>query len=362
MAQKFIVIIAGGKGERFWPQSRSHRPKHLLPIVGEKPMLTQTLNRVKGIAKPKNTYIITGAAQAKAVAEVCRGLPKQNIIVEPMGRDTAAAVGLAAAIVGARDPNGIFAVLPADHVIRDGKAYEKDLKAAFAAAEDDAVMATIGIAPTEPATGFGYIQRGEKWKDFSNRPVYRVKRFVEKPSEEVAKQYLASGDYVWNAGMFVWSVSVVENALREHAPELNAGLEPVRAALAKKKPLGPVLKRVYPKLVKISVDYALLEKSSNVVVLPSSFDWDDVGAWPAVARHYQCDDSGNVSRGLAIVENGSNNIVFSEGGHLTAVLGASDLIVVHTADATLVAPKSKAQEIKQLLKRVEGLKKGARWL
>lgn len=362
MAQKFIVIIAGGKGERFWPQSRARRPKHLLPIVGDKPMLTQTLDRVRGIASPKNTYIITSAAQADAVREVCRGIPKENVIVEPMGRDTAAAVGLAAAVIGARDPNGVFAVLPADHVIHDGKAYEKDLKTAFAAASAEPVMATIGIAPTEPATGFGYIQRGEKWREFSRRPVYRVKRFVEKPSLEVAQRYLASGDYVWNAGMFVWSVPVVEKALRDFAPDLDAGLAPVRAALAKGKPLAPVLKRVYPKLVKISVDYALLEKSKNVVVLPSRFDWDDVGAWPAVARHYKCDASGNVSRGLAIIEGGANNIVFSEDGHLTAVLGADDLIVVHTADATLVAPKAKAQEIKKLLQRVEALKKGERWL
>ena len=362
MPQNFIVIIAGGKGERFWPQSRAHKPKHLLPIVGTKPMLEQTLDRVRGIASPKNTFVITSAVQEKAVREVCRRLPAANIIAEPVGRDTAPAVALAAAIVGARDPKGIFAVLPADHVIHDGKSYERDLRAAFAAAAAEPVMVTIGIEMTEPATGFGYIQRGEKWKSFERRPVYRVKRFVEKPSLEVAQGYQVSGDYVWNAGMFVWSVAVVEQALGQHAPELHAGLAPVRAALAKKKPLPAVLKKVYPTLNKISVDYALLEKSTNVVVLPSSFDWDDVGAWPAVPRHYEKDASGNVSRGLTLIEDGSNNIVFSENGHLTAVLGADDLIVVHTADATLVVPKSKAQDLKRLLKRVEGLKNGAQWL
>lgn len=362
MPQNFIVIIAGGKGERFWPQSRAHRPKHLLPIVGSKPLLEQTLDRVRSLASPKNTFVITSEVQAEAVREVCHRLPLENVIAEPAGRDTAAAVALAAAIVGARDPDGVFAVLPADHVIRDGKAYERDLRAAFAAASAEAVMVTIGIAPTEPATGFGYIQRGEKWKTFERRPVYRVQRFVEKPSLEVAQGYLASGDYVWNAGMFVWSVPVVEEALRQHVPELYDQLEPVRKALVKNKPLGPSLKKVYPTLAKISVDYALLEKSTNVVVLPSSFDWDDVGAWPAVPRHYKKDAAGNVCRGLAVIEDGSNNIVFSEEGHLTAVLGISDLIVVHTKDATLVAPKAKAQEIKRLLKRIEGLKDGAKWL
>ncbi len=362
MSQKFVVIIAGGKGERFWPQSRAHRPKHLLPIVGKKPMLVQTLDRVRALVPTKNIFVITSEVQAKAVREVCTKIPAANIIAEPVGRDTAPAVGLAAALVGARDPNGVFAVLPADHVIHDAKSYQRDLRAAFAAAESAPVMVTIGIAPTEPATGFGYIQRGAEWQSFEGRPVYQVKRFVEKPSLEVAAGYLAGGDYVWNAGMFVWSVPVVQAALAKHAPELDAGFKPIRAALEKKRALAPVLKKVYPKLTKISVDFALLEKSDNVVVLPSSFDWDDVGAWPAVPKHYEKDEAGNVSRGRVIIEGGRNNIVFSEGNHLLTVLGADEFIVVHTADATLVAPKAKAQEIKLLLKRIEAEKDGQRWL
>ncbi|MBC8009242.1 MAG: mannose-1-phosphate guanylyltransferase [Burkholderiales bacterium] len=362
MPQHFIVIIAGGKGERFWPQSRAPRPKHLLPVVGSKPLLVQTIDRVKPLAPAKNIFVITSAVQAKAVRAVCKGIPAANIIAEPVGRDTAAAVGLAAALVAARDPQGIFAVLPADHVIHDDKSYAADLKAAFAAAEADAVMVTIGITPTEAATGFGYIQRGEKWKTFGRRPVFQVKRFVEKPAQAVADGYIKSGDYVWNAGMFVWSVPVVEAALAAHAPELEAALKPIRAALAKKRPLAGVMKKVYPTLPKISVDYALLEKSTNVVVLPSSFDWDDVGAWPAVCKHCTPDAAGNVVRGLGVVEQGSNNLVFSEGGHLLAVIGVDDLVVVHTPDATLVVPKSKAQDIKALLKKVEALKGGAKWL
>lgn len=360
MGKPYIVIIAGGKGERFWPQSRAARPKHLLPVVGTKPLLTQTLDRVKPLTSAKNIFVITSAVQEKGVRAVCKGIPAANIIAEPMGRDTAAAVGLAAAIVGARDPDGVFAVLPADHVIHDGKKYAADLEAAFAAAAAAPVMVTIGITPTEPSTGFGYVQRGEKWKTVNRKPVYQVKRFVEKPELKVAEGYLKSGDYYWNAGMFVWSVPVVEKALAAFTPELDAGLAKIRAALAKGSAIGPVLKRVYPKLVKISVDYALLEKSDNVVMLPSSFDWDDVGAWPAVARHYKPDTAGNVSRGLTIVEQGSNNIVFSEGKHLVAVLGADDLIVVHTPEATLVAPKAKAQEIKALLKQVQAQKDAAK--
>ena len=362
MATPYIVIIAGGKGERFWPQSRAERPKHLLPVVGDKPLLTQTIERVKPIVPAKQIFVITSAVQEKGVRAVCKGIPADNIIAEPVGRDTAAAVGLAAAIVGARDPDGVFAVLPADHVIHNGKKYQADLNAAFAAAAAAPVMVTIGIKPTEPATGFGYVQRGGRWKIVNRRAVYQVKRFVEKPTLSVARKYLKSGDYFWNAGMFVWSVGVVESAIAAHAPELDEGLALIRTALAKGRKLVPVMKKVYPTLQKISVDYALLEKSDNVVMLPSTFDWDDVGAWPAVARHFKPDSAGNVTRGKALVEQGNNNIVFSEGDHVLAVVGADDLIVVHTPEATLVCPKDKAQEIKTLLKQVTDLPNAKRYL
>ena len=362
MPQKFIVIIAGGKGERFWPQSRAARPKHLLPVVGTTPLLAQTLARIKGLVPAKNIFVITSAAQAKSVRTVCPGVPASNIVAEPVGRDTAAAVGLAAALVGARDPHGVFAVLPADHVIRDRRAYQSDLRTAFAAAAAEPVMVTIGITPTEPATGFGYIHRGPAWKTFGGRRLDRVRRFVEKPRLAVAKRYLAAGGYVWNAGMFVWSVPVVAAALARHAPALDAVLAPIRLALARGPRLAPVLRKAYPKLPRISVDYALLEKSPQVVVLPASFDWDDVGAWPAVMKHSAADAAGNVMRGPAVVEQGKNNLVFAEGRHLVAVLGLNDLIVIHTADATLVCPKSQAQHLKALLQRVKSLKGGTRWL
>jgi mannose-1-phosphate guanylyltransferase len=362
MSQRFIVIIAGGRGERFWPQSRTACPKHLLPIVGKKPMLLQTLDRVSGLVPRKNILVITSAAQEKAVRKVCAALPKANIVAEPVGRDTAPAVALAAALVSARDPKGVFAVLPADHVIHDCKAYQSDLKTAFAAAEKADVMVTIGIRPTEPATGFGYVQRGPEWESFGQRCVYTASRFVEKPNLATARKYLTSGDYLWNAGMFIWRASTIEAALHSFAAELHSGLAPVRTALAKGRALGPVLKKVYPTLNRISIDYAILEKSDNVVVLPSSFDWDDVGAWPSVSKHLSADEGGNVHRGLAVTEQASHNIVYSEGGHLVAVLGVDNLIVVHTKDATLVCSKEKSQDIKALLKKVAELRKGERFL
>jgi mannose-1-phosphate guanylyltransferase len=362
MPQKFIIILAGGKGERFWPQSRQRRPKHLLTIVGDVPMLAQTVARVGPLAPAQNIFIITAADQVKAVRAMCPGLPRANIVGEPVGRDTAPAVALAAALVAQRDPRGVFAILPADHVIHDTRAYQADLRAAFAAAAGADVMVTIGIKPHEPATGFGYIQRGKAWETPARRPFYKVKRFVEKPSLKVAQGYLASGDYLWNAGMFVWSVPVVLAALGRHAPALRAGLDGIMMGLARRRALASLLKKIYPALPKISVDYALLEKAGNVVVLPASFDWDDVGSWPAVARHHPKDAAGNVARGRTIIEQGRNNIVVGEEGHLLAVIGADDLIVVHTPDATLVCPRHRAQDIKQLLKRIEAEAGGRKWL
>ena len=362
MPQKFVVILAGGKGERFWPQSRRRSPKHLLPIVGDQPMLAQTLARVRALVPAKNIFIITAADQAEAVRKQCPSLPRANIVAEPVGRDTAPAVALAAALVAQRDPRGVFAILPADHVIHDTRAYRADLRAAFAAAASAAVMVTIGVKPHEPATGFGYIQRGARWKRIGGRPFYSVRRFVEKPSLKVAQGYLASGDYLWNAGMFVWSVPVVLHALAGDAPALRAGLDQIMLGLSRGRALMPLLKKIYPALPKISVDYALLEKAANVVVRPAAFDWDDVGSWPAIARHHKKDAAGNVLRGRAIVEEGRNNIVVSDGGHLLAVAGADDLIVVHTPDATLVCPRRRAQDIKQLLKRIGAERDAHKWL
>ena len=346
--------MAGGRGERFWPQSRLATPKHLLPIVGDKSMLAQTVDRVIGIVPKGNVFVITTQSQLEGCRKACPDLPAANIVAEPMGRDTAAATGLALLLVKQRNPGAAFAMLPADHVIHDVAEYRKLLQVAFESAEAADVLVTLGIKPAEAATGFGYIQQAGRWKEIGGRPVMAVKRFVEKPDLETARGYLASGDYFWNAGMFVWRVPVVEKAFGTHAPDLYAGLMKLESAAKTAGGWAGALAELYPTLPKISVDYALMEKSTNVVMVQATFDWDDVGAWPAIAKHFKADAAGNVLRGVAMVEDGGNNIVVSDDGHLTAVVGASDLIVVHTPGATLVCPKDKAQEIKALLKRLAG--------
>lgn len=352
MSQNFIVIMAGGKGERFWPQSRLKCPKQLLPIVGDKPLLTQTVERLEGLVPLENILVITNVEQIDAVAEICPMLPPENIVGEPVGRDTAAAVGLAMVLVKQRDPEATFAMLPADHVIHDREGFQTILGAALQAASLEPVLVTIGIKPNQPATGYGYIHKGPSSSQIGGEPVYQVKEFKEKPDLETAQQYIESGQYYWNAGMFAWTVPTISAAFTEFTPSLAVALACIDDALSAGGKLGDVLDEQYPELEKISIDFAVMEKARNVVTIESAFDWDDVGEWPAVARHFEPDASGNVIRGGARVQDGSDNIVISSGGHLVALVGVDDLIVVQTEDATLVCPKAKAQDIKKLVKEL----------
>ncbi len=345
--------MAGGRGERFWPASRQRRPKHLLPIVGTEPMLAQTIQRLAGLIPPERVLVITNADQAATVAEVCPELPIENIIAEPVGRDTAAAVGLAQVLVRQRDPDGVLAMLPADAAIDDGAGFRQSLAAAFAAAEAEAVIVTIGIPPTFPATGYGYIERGAFWRQFAGLPVHQVAQFREKPDARTAEVYLATGRFAWNAGIFVFRAATVAACFADHTPALHTALEAIGAALAAGSPLDAVLAVHYPTLQKISVDYAIIEPASRegrIVTLDATFDWDDVGEWPAVSRHYPKDSAGNVVKGRAWVFDGHNNLVCTEGTHRVTLLGCEGLVVVQTADATLVCPKERAQDVKALVK------------
>lgn len=348
MNNKYIVIMAGGRGERFWPKSRLKKPKHLISIVGKDSMLTQTLNRLKTIVPYDNIFIITNKEQHQAVLETCPDLPPHQIIAEPIGRDTAAAVGLAKVLVKQRDPNAVFAILPADHVINDVDNLKKCLDLAFDSALKNDFLVTLGITPSFPSTAYGYIKKGPS----NQEGLFTVNKFVEKPNAETAKSYLDSGDYFWNAGMFIWSVPALESAFTLHCPDLSKSLLALEERLLANESLTSCLETLYPTLPKISIDYALLEKATNVVTIPSTFDWDDVGEWPAVARHNTLDSDNNVSCGDSTIYQSTNNIIVNEDGHLTALIGVDNLIVVQTKDATLICHKDKAQDIKHLLNQI----------
>ena len=359
-SNRFVIIMAGGRGERFWPVSREQTPKQLIKLLGDRSFLQQAVDRCLPLVPLKNILIITNAAQAAEVRKQLPKLPKENVVAEPIGRDTCAAVTLGAAIVGARSVNAVMAVLPADHVIPEEKKFQQVLSDAFDLASRGQVIVTIGIKPTEPATGYGYIRTGAELPPPAGVKKYKTtffkaEQFVEKPNYDTALTYLTSGQYRWNAGMFVWSFVTVTNALEKHQPEMNAACHRWFEAAAKKK-LDKVLAKEYPGIPKISVDFALMEKAQNVVVADGAFDWDDLGAWPALARHIKADAEGNCVVGEFIHVDGARNIIYDARSQdrrtPIGCAGLRDSILVLTDDAVLLAHKSQSQKIKELVKKL----------
>ncbi|MSR64402.1 MAG: mannose-1-phosphate guanylyltransferase [Verrucomicrobiae bacterium] len=339
----YAVIMAGGGGERFWPMSRMRTPKQLLALVTERTLIEETVARIEPVFPLKNILIITNTAQAPKIRKLLPHIPKKNIIAEPMRRDTAAAVALGTVIVARRNPNAVMAVLPADHVIKEPAKYQRVLVDCLELAGREKVLVTIGIKPTEPNTGYGYIEAGKK----RGTKFWDAKRFVEKPDLATAKKYVASGRYRWNAGMFVWSAAAVSEALDTHIPELFSRLRTLHPAIDTPR-FSDALRKLYPKLQRVSIDYGLMEKAQNVVVADGSFAWDDVGSWVALERHLPRDAHGNVSRGKLVSLRSQNNIVIGD-KRLIATLGVRDLIIVETKDATLICHRDEAQKIKEIV-------------
>ncbi|MGA2140174.1 MAG: mannose-1-phosphate guanylyltransferase [Verrucomicrobiia bacterium] len=355
----WAVIMAGGYGERLWPRSRRKQQKQLLPIVGDKTMIQQTVERVRPLVGDSRIVVVTNHEQAPLVRQQ---LPRvKHIIAEPLGRNTAPCIGLAAAIIGKQDPDAVMAVLPADSYIRDTEGYRRVAGDALKLAAAQNVLLTIGIMPTSPETGYGYIQVGEGLSTKSTTRFWKARRFVEKPDRKTAEGFLAGGDYRWNAGMFVWSFRAVADAYRRHQPALWDACLRIQASVGTKS-FARVLAREYPTMEKISVDYAIMEKADNVVVANGEFDWDDVGDWPAIGRHYEKDGHGNVARGGFVGLDASDCIVVGDPKHLVAAVGVRDLVIVHTTDATLVCHKNEAQKVREVVKKLATEKKYKRLL
>ena len=356
---RFVIIMAGGKGERFWPVSRENTPKQLITLLGGKSFLQQAVDLVLPIVPLKNIIIITNAVQADAVRKQLPKLPKENVVGEPVGRDTCAAVTLGAAIVGQRSINAVMAVLPADHVIPEAKKFQQVLSDAFDLAGLGQVIVTIGIKPTEPATGYGYIRTGNALPPPAGVKPYKTtffkaEQFVEKPFYDRAVEYVNSGNYRWNAGMFIWSFVTITQGLEKHQPEMAEACQRWFKAAGTPK-LEKILAKEYPAIKKISIDFALMEHAQNVVVADGSFDWDDLGSWNALARHLKADAEGNCAVGDFIHVDAARNIIFdarTKNRTPIAVVGLRDSILVQTDDATLLAHKSQAQKVKELVKKL----------
>ncbi|MFA6173144.1 MAG: sugar phosphate nucleotidyltransferase [Kiritimatiellales bacterium] len=350
MAGRYAVIMAGGKGERFWPLSTSKHPKQLLALVGDKPLIAQAVERLDGLIHPGNVFVVTNADLVEATRHAAPMLPPENIVGEPIGRDTAAAVACGGALVGACDPKAVFAVLTADQVMGDLDVFKATLRGGMDLAEKNEILVTIGIKPTFPSTGFGYIESGADFAKAEGAQFKKAVRFVEKPALSRAQEYLADGKFFWNSGMFIWSVPTLGKAFAAHCPEMKKLMDEL-TVYAKRSEISQGLEKIYPTLGKISVDYALMEKADNIVMACGMFMWDDIGTWPALETHYPQDPGGNTLIGCCEQVDAKNNIVFSK-DRLTAVIGIENLIVVQAEGVTLVCPKEKAQEIKKMLVRL----------
>src|SRR5437588_7183041 len=312
---RFVIIMAGGRGERFWPLSREKMPKQLLALLGKKSFLQEAVERVLPLVPAKNVFVITNEAQLPEVRKQLPEIPKANLVAEPMGRDTCAAVTLGAALVGARSTTGVMAVLPADHVIPEGKKFQQVLADGFDLASRGQAIITIGIKPTEPATGYGYIRVGaalpppQGVKGYKTA-FFRAEQFVEKPDFDRALEYMNSGQYHWNAGMFIWSFVTVTEGLQKHQPEMYEACQRWFKVANNPPKLNRTLAKEYPGLKRISIDYAMLDNAQNVLVADGAFEWDDLGSWTALGRHLKRDPEGNCAVADFIHVDAARNIIF----------------------------------------------------
>ena len=339
----YACIMAGGSGERFWPLSRMATPKHLVPLLSKRTLLEETVRRVKRALPAGHIFVLTNRAQIKACRAAAPQLKPEQFIVEPAKRDTAPACALGTALVRSLDPEAVVVFLPADALIKDAAAFAAQLRKAAALAAKDGTIVTFGIKPDHPSTRFGYLEAGGPLPESTaSCPFFRVKRFVEKPDAARAKTYLKSRRFFWNAGIFLWKVETFLREARRLKPELAAFIE----AFPKKNREG-YLKKRFPELSKISVDYAIMEKAARVVVAEARFDWDDVGSWTALPAHLPKDVSGNTVRGTVVAHNSHGNIAVAK-TRLIALCGVRDLIVIETEDSILVCHRDAAEQIKQL--------------
>ncbi|MFB3065200.1 MAG: mannose-1-phosphate guanylyltransferase [Planctomycetota bacterium] len=345
----FAVVLAGGRGKRFWPAGRHSRPKQLLAITTERTMLEETLSRCSGLAPPAQILIVTNSAQAEAVRKLCPDMGEGQVLVEPAMRNTAAAIGLAALHVRRADPDGIMVILAADHAIEPRERFLATFRAAARRAGEADTILVIGIPPTGPATGYGYIEAAEATTEIDGYTVHRVSRFKEKPDAATAHALLEQSSTFWNSGTFVGRAATLVAAFEEHLPDHARILGEIDACLAKGDPPPAEL---YEAFENVPFDVGIVEKAQNVEVIPADFEWDDVGSWLALGRIHRADQEGNVVRGKHAGIDTHNCIVVGDADHLVTTVGLEDMIVIHTPDATLICPRDRAEDVRRLVDRL----------
>jgi mannose-1-phosphate guanylyltransferase len=347
----YAVIMAGGSGTRFWPRSRESKSKQFLNIIGKKTLIEQTLDRFTPLVGRENLYIVAKSGQKAQFRQFTGRIPRSHFIYEPMGKDTAPCIGLAAVILQRSDPDAVMAVTPADHLILDLPRFRKSILAAGQLAREEDTFVTLGIVPDRPATGYGYIQIDGGQGSFYGVEAFRVKTFAEKPNVETARSFLESGDFLWNSGIFVFRASVYLKAVEEHLPDLYDGLCEIREALD--KPEYPrAVQRVYKQIRSISIDFGIMEKTSNVLCVRGDFRWSDLGSWEQVHKLSEKDGQGNVVSGDAVLVDTTQSYVRSDGG-VVAVLGLDRVVVVQEDNVTLVCRMDRTEDVKQVVERLK---------
>lgn len=338
----WALIMAGGAGTRFWPASRIQRPKQLLSVLSDKSLIQETVARIKPIIPENRILVLTQKQQLGLIRKALPRIPKENFVVEPVGRNTAPALGLGALVACGRDREAMILCLPADQIVLDQKKFVKAVRAGIEIARSGQCHVTFGIPPRAPETGFGYIERGAASGKQNGIPVYEVKRFVEKPDLNRAKKYLKSGKFFWNSGIFVWKADWLLRELAKHQPVLFRKLKQASASARS-------LEKIYPKIQSISIDYALMEHAANVRVLPGDFGWSDIGSWSAFEHIWPKDVLKNASRSQSLVAVESSGNIVDGDSKLVALVGVKDLVVVSTTDAILVAHKDKVQDVRKVI-------------
>lgn len=343
------LIMAGGRGERFWPKSRKKLPKQFLSLTDDgKTMIQLTIERINSIVDLEDIYISTNKDYKHLVSEQLPGIPEENILCEPIGRNTAPCIGLGAIHISKKYEDALMMVLPSDHLIKYTTMFINTLKAGCEIAEKANNLVTIGITPDYPETGYGYI----KFKsDETEGQAFKVERFVEKPNMEVAKEYLESEEYLWNSGMFIWKVSTILSNLQKFIPNTYSGLINIKETIGTCD-YEHCLEKIFPTFASESIDYGIMEKAENIYIIPGTFGWDDVGSWLAVGRIQKSNEHGNVVRGNVITISSNDNIIQGS-NKLIATVGIKDLIVVDTDDALLICNKNSASDIKKVLENLK---------
>ncbi len=349
------LIMAGGSGTRFWPRSRTTKPKQYLNLFGNESLLESTLQRFGNFIEPANIYIVSGKDQARVLEMQSRLIPKENLIYEPVGKNTLPCIGLAAMFTEKENPDGILVVSPSDHLIHNDELFRNTvLKAALIADEKDGIV-TIGITPSYPATGYGYIQVEKELAEGDEIRQFQVKKFVEKPDREKASSYLKQGGFYWNSGLFVFKVSVFINAIKQFAPDLYSDLRKIQAEIGKPS-FDQTLDTVYREVKSISVDYGIMEHAKNIYLVEGNFRWNDLGSWESVYMFSEKDENRNSSVGETIFLNSENSYAYCDEG-LVALIGLEDVIVVKEGNAILVCKRNKAEDVKFIVEQLKSSNK-----